>query len=238
MAKKHECKFPREPRRRKGELWQEYVARYNAWSDLMFPPERQSERRAAYLEWNRLREEGHTHYRDRLPALIEEIKRQEVKEAVFFWFGAGVRDPYHNAGCWNAGTAGYITQPQLDFLLRQWYGCPYPEPRRPENKCLQHESHRCFHPVGKAHWVSVKWYLPLLPDYLPAREWQPKFIQREHSRLFCCSEAAFLFARQAMADGNLQIRLVEDQGKKEGRNESLDEFGDRFYGARPCWENS
>ncbi len=157
---------------------------------------------------------------------------------MFFWFGAGARDPYHNAGCWNAGAAGYITQPQMDFLLHHWYGCPYPEPRRPENKCLQHESHRCFRPVGKARWVSVKWYLPLLPDYLPAREWQPKFIQREYSKLFCCSEAAFLFARQAMADGNLQIRLVEEQGKKEGCSESLDEFADRFYGARPCWENS
>ncbi len=238
MAKKHKYKFPRQPRQRKGESWKDFAARYNEWSDLMFPPERQAERHAAYLEDERLREESHRRYREVYrPAMIEEIKRKEIKGAVFFWFGAGVRDPYHNAGHWNAGTAGYITQPQLDFLLHQWYGTPLPEPRRPEDKCLQHEDHRCFHPVGNANWVSVRWYLSLLPGYLPAREWQPGFIRREHSKLFCCSEAAFLFARHVESAGNLQVRLVEGR-EKEGRSESVREFECRLYGIQPCWNRS
>ena len=145
---------------------------------------------------------------------------------VFFWFGNG------DAGHFGS-QCGYLGQAVLDFLDRRWRGLPVAPDQRPD-RCL-HADHRCFHPVGEPSWVSVRWFLLLLPGYLPAREWQPEFVRREHSKLFCCPEAAFLFARQAVAAGDLlQVRLVEGR-EGDGRSESPDEFERRFYGLEPCW---
>lgn len=236
MAKKRHC-LPgaREPRQRKGESWKDYCVRQNAWSDVRWPKEEVERQKAAFLESERIRAEQRQRYLEIYrPEAIEELKRSERAGAVFFWFGAAIDDKYNDAGNWALSLAGYITQPQLDYLMHKWYGIPLPPPRRPEDHCLQHEDHQCFMPEGPAHDVQVRWLLPLSPWYFPVRDLQPAYIQREYSKHFCCPEAAFLFARKQEQEGCEAVRLVKGW-KKDGETETVSEFAPRFYGDKPCW---
>lgn len=104
--------------------------------------------------------------------------------------------------------------------------------QRPQNKCLHHRPHRCFHPTDTTIWVFVRWLWELNPHYLPMREFQPSHIRQPAQARFCCPEAGYLFGEELEREGACNIVLVR---KDTERTETISEYSDRFYGLKPCW---
>ncbi|MCP4537734.1 MAG: hypothetical protein GY832_11355 [Chloroflexi bacterium] len=108
--------------------------------------------------------------------------------------------------------------------------------KRPADQCLHHRPHRCFHHTAtEISWVFVQWHMPLLTFCLPTREMQPLEVQHHYQSRFCCSEAAYLFAEELSVDGMVDVCLVQ---KDFGWRESVEDYADRFYGLKPCWQQA